>query len=74
MGGQMQLAMNIKEAREAAKSAGTDSQDTQAGGIKQSLKQNVTNNMVPEGSSNAHSDGTIMSGRFQQCKTGKKKY
>lgn len=73
--GQLQQNMTTLEgARSAAKSVCKDTHDTQAGGIKQSLKQNVTNSKVPEGSSNAHAEGSAGSGCFAQRSTGSKRY
>ncbi len=66
------IGMGLEEAKRAAKSVVEDSHDTQQSGIKQSLKQNVTNSMVPEGS--AGGDSGAGGGRFQQRKTGSKKY
>lgn len=71
MGQQQHNVGSLESAKAAAKSVVTNSHDTQQGGVKQSLVQNVTNNKVG-GSTKSESGASGCC--FGQRKTGSKMY
>lgn len=71
MGQQQHNVGSLEAAKSAAKSVVHDSHDTQQGGVKQSLVQNVTNNKV---SGNVKSESGATGCCFGQVRTGSKKY
>lgn len=71
MGYNQQKMHSREEACAAGKAVVKNSHDTQQSGVKQSLKQNVTNNKVPEGKTQGQGPGGA---RFGQRSTGSKTY